>query len=91
MGPYKGPFFIGGSMTFTVYSKPGCGFCTKIERVLQLSEQKYVVYKLGKDFSPKEFVDEFGDDATFPQITYGDKVLGGCNETIDFLKEKNYL
>lgn len=78
-------------MTFTVYSKDGCPFCTKVERVLQLAELKYVVYKLGSDFTKNEFYQEFGKGSTFPRVVMDDKILGGCTETVKYLKENNLV
>jgi glutaredoxin len=78
-------------MTFTVYSKDGCPFCTKVERVLQLAELKYVVYKLGSDFTKNEFYQEFGKGSTFPKVVMDDKILGGCTETVKYLKENNLV
>ena len=32
------------TMKFTIYSKDGCPYCTKVEQVLQLAELQYVIY-----------------------------------------------
>ena len=45
------------TMTFTVYSRDGCPYCTKVEQVLQLAELKYVIYKLNRDYTREEFYD----------------------------------
>ncbi len=37
-------------MKFTVYSKRGCPYCTKIIKVLELSELDHKVYKLDEHF-----------------------------------------
>ena len=42
-------------MKFTIYSMDGCPYCTKIVQVMQLAEQKYVEYKLNRDFTVDEF------------------------------------
>jgi glutaredoxin len=42
-------------MKFTVYSKEGCPYCTKIEQVLQLAGLRYVNYNLYSDFTREEF------------------------------------
>ena len=34
---------------------------------------------------------EFGSGATFPQVLCDDKKLGGCTDTIKFLKEKQIV
>ena len=47
-----------------------------------------MVYELGEHFTTEEFYSEFGQGATFPQIVLGDIPLGGCRESIEYLKEK---
>lgn len=74
-------------MTFTVYSKPGCTFCEKMKQVLVLEELKHVVYELGRDFTREEFYDSFGEGSTFPQVMMDEKNLGGCKESLLYMKE----
>ena len=78
-------------MKFTVYSKDGCPYCTKIEQVLKLAQLQYVVYKLDKDFTREEFYSEFGQNTTFPQVICDTKYLGGCSDTVQYLKEQNLV
>jgi|TARA_S200002703_G_scaffold44175_2_gene38572 glutaredoxin len=78
-------------MTFTVYSKDNCPYCTKIEQLMQFTEVKYVIYKLDRDFTKEAFYDEYGEGATFPQVTFGEKRIGGCADTIKFLREQKHL
>jgi len=76
---------------FTVYSKDGCPYCTKVEQVLQLAELQHVVYKLDRDFTRQEFYREFGNGSTFPQVVVDDEAIGGCSETIKYLRENNHV
>lgn len=78
-------------MNFTVYSKDQCPYCYKIKQVLELTGNKFVVYNLGEDFTREEFVSEFGTEATFPQVLCDEKKLGGCTDTIKFLKENQIV
>jgi glutaredoxin len=79
-------------MKFTVYSKTGCPYCTKIEQVLKLAELQHVIYKLDTDFTREEFYAEFGQGSTFPQVILNDQEkLGGCTETVKYLKEQNLV
>jgi glutaredoxin-related protein len=78
-------------MKFTVYSKDGCPYCTKVQQVLETTELQHVVYKLGKDFTREEFYAEFGQRSTFPQVICDDKKLGGCIDTVKYLKENNLV
>tara|TARA_B100000003_G_scaffold2354_1_gene2206 strand:- start:2210 stop:2446 length:237 start_codon:yes stop_codon:yes gene_type:complete len=78
-------------MTFTVYSKDGCPFCVKVQKVLQLAELQHVVYKLGTDYDRTEFYEKFGEGSTFPQVLLDDKFIGGCTETVKYLREQKLV
>ena len=78
-------------MTFTVYSKDNCPYCSKVEKVLQLAGLQHVIYKLGTDFTRGEFITQFGPNATFPQVIESGKNIGGCTETVKYLKENNLV
>ena len=76
---------------FTVYSKNGCPYCEKVKSVLELTEQRHVVYLLGREFTGQDFYSKFGEGSTFPQVVYDDKNLGGCVDTLRFLREQKIL
>tara|TARA_B100000378_G_scaffold239307_1_gene207101 strand:- start:118 stop:354 length:237 start_codon:yes stop_codon:yes gene_type:complete len=78
-------------MNFTVYSRKGCDYCERIKTVLRLTGCTYVVYNLGEDFTREEFIAEFGEGSTFPQVSCNGKKLGGSVETIKFLKEQQVV
>lgn len=68
-------------MTFVVYSKRLCPYCDNIVKILnELSISKgysVIVYELNTDFNKDQFLSEFGEGSTFPQILLNDKHLGG--------------
>ena len=78
-------------MNFTVYSKDGCPYCEKIKEVLELGNFQFVEYKLDEDFNRFEFSEEFGGNATFPQVTINGQKMGGCTETVKYLREHNMV
>jgi glutaredoxin len=78
-------------MAFVVYSKSGCPYCDKIKQVMRLAELQHVVYELGVDFSRDQFYSEFGNGSTFPQVRLNEQNLGGCNDTVKYLKEYNIV
>jgi glutaredoxin len=59
--------------------------------VLQLAELQYVVYKLNTDFTREEFYAEFGEGSTFPQVIVDEKHIGGCTDTVQYLKEQKLV
>ncbi len=78
-------------MNFTVYSKDGCPFCTKVVQVLELAKLNHVVYKLGDHFERDAFYGQFGNGSTFPQVVLNGTNLGGCTETVQYLKENKLV
>ena len=78
-------------MNFTIYSREGCPFCERIIKILELGNFKFVEYKLDEDFNRFEFSEEFGGNATFPQVTINGQKMGGCTETVKYLKEHNMV
>ena len=79
-------------MKFTVYSKNGCPYCDKVKKVLELTELQHIVQVLDQDFTKEEFYSKFGDQSTFPQVVLNDNVnLGGCTDTVKFLKENQII
>ena len=76
---------------FTVYSKDGCPYCTKVVQVLELAKLNHVVYKLGDHFDADGFYGQFGNGSTFPQVVIDSTNLGGCSETVQYLKEKKLV
>tara|TARA_Y100001968_G_scaffold49446_1_gene39792 strand:+ start:657 stop:893 length:237 start_codon:yes stop_codon:yes gene_type:complete len=78
-------------MNFTVYSKDGCPFCTKVVQVLRLAKLNHVVYKLGEHFERDAFYGQFGNGSTFPQVVLNGTNLGGCTETVKYLQENQLV
>ena len=78
-------------MKFTLYSKEGCSFCKKAERLLEIAKVEYRVYKLGIDFTREQFIAEFGRSSSFPRILVDDKLIGGWLDTFKYLEEKNLV
>ena len=75
------------NMNFAVYSKENCPYCSKIKMALELTGNQFVVYNLNEHFTKDEFYAEFGEGSTFPQVICDDRKLGGCIETVKYLKE----
>ena len=76
---------------FTIYSKDGCPYCEKIEEVMKLAKLSHVNYKLDEDFNKDGFYGQFGEGSTFPQVVLNGDNLGGCTDTVKYLKEKSIV
>ena len=78
-------------MTFIVYTRPGCPYCTQIKQVLEGKKYGYTEYQLNKDFTREEFYGEFGPGTTFPQVLLDQKKIGGCTESVRYLRQYNLI
>ena len=78
-------------MNFAVYTKEGCPYCEKVKNVMELTKVSHVVYNLDEHFDRKSFYGEFGEGSTFPQVVVDGKKLGGCVDTIQYLKENKIV
>lgn len=78
-------------MSFTVYSKPDCPYCETIKRVLVGKDLEFQEYILDVDFNRTQFYDEFGEGSTFPQVTYNGQKLGGCTDSVKYLREQGVI
>ena len=68
-----------------IYTRENCQYCTKLKMILDSFDVKYTAYKLDENFTREEFYTEFGQGATFPQVTLDGMIMGGCNDTIEYL------
>lgn len=75
---------------FTIYSMPGCNYCRQVKQLMELTEQRHVVYTLDEDFTIEEFESNF-NTRLFPQVVYNKQHIGGCQETVAYLREQNLV
>ncbi len=78
-------------MNFAVYTRTGCPYCTKVKQVLEGKGYNFREYKLGVDFEREAFYNQFGNGSTFPQVVLNSTNLGGCTETVQYLREHNLI
>ena len=73
---------------FTVYGRPGCGYCYRAVELLESHghEFRYIdIYRKG--MSKLDVSREINQPVyTMPQIIHGENYVGGCRELINYLK-----
>ena len=85
------------TMKFLIYSKFGCPFCIKLKRAMEIANLQHEVYMLDENFDRNEFYAKFGHGSTFPQVVLNVEGpddgtrLGGCTETIQYLRENKLV
>ena len=78
-------------MNFTVYTKEGCPYCSSILQNLVGKDLDFTEYKLDDNFTKEEFYAEFGEGSTFPQVVMDGKKLGGCMDSVKYLREERII
>jgi|TARA_B100000073_G_scaffold87346_1_gene68099 glutaredoxin 3 len=74
-----------------IYTRPGCPYCTKIKEVYRMRGWTYTEYVLDQQFTRAQFKEEFGQRATFPQVLINGSRIGGCTESIKYLRENSFI
>ena len=74
-----------------IYTRPGCPYCPKIKEVYRMRGWQYSELVLDQNFTRDQFRQEFGQRATFPQVLINGNKIGGCTESIAYLRENKCL
>ena len=74
-----------------LYSRDNCQWCERVRQLMDSVKFPYIEYKYGVDFTRKEFYAEFGEGATFPQVSIDNKHIGGFKDTMHFLQEEGII
>ena len=78
-------------MKAVLWSKDNCQWCERVRQLFTHCKIDYLEYKLDKDFTRRQFYEEFEEGATFPQVQIDNKHIGGCKDTLHYLQEKNLI
>jgi hypothetical protein len=73
-------------MIAVIYSN-GSQECERMSALLEAIPEvnDFHKYDLGIHFSDKQFRDEFGQEATYPQVSIGKKHIGNMKEALQFM------
>ena len=75
-------------MTTAVIYSNGSQECERIAQLLISIGGEFLEYKLDKHFTQKAFEQEFGDEATYPQVAIGTKHIGSMKETLQYMNSR---
>ena len=65
--------------------------CERAKTVLEKVNFQIQEYKLNQHFSARGFIEEFGEEAEYPQVNVGFRHIGGLKDTLNYFKENNIL
>ena len=78
-------------MKAVLWSKDNCQWCERVRQLFTHCKIDYLEYKLDKDFTRRQFYEEFEEGATFPQVQLDNKHIGGCKDTLHYLQSKKMI
>ena len=75
--------------TFTVYGRPGCGYCVAATRLLETQGHPFdYVDIFAEGISTSQLAEIVGRQVwTVPQVMHGEHYIGGYRELVPYLKE----
>jgi len=74
-------------LTAVIYSN-GSQECERMSMLLKSLGGEFHEYLLDVDFSERQFKMEFGDEATYPQVSLGSEHIGNIKETLQYMNEQ---
>jgi len=78
-------------MTTAVIYSNGSQECERITMLLRSLGGEFLEYKLNVHFTQKSFEQEFGTEATYPQVSIGYDHIGSMKETLQYLNTKGLI
>ena len=73
-------------LTAVIYSNSSQE-CERMSMLLKAIGGEFHEYLLGVHFSDRQFRQEFGSEATYPQCSIGSKHVGNMKETMQYMKD----
>ena len=73
-----------------IYSN-GSQECERMSMLLKSIGGEFHEYLLGVHFSDRQFRQEFGSEATYPQCSIGSKHVGNMKETMQYMKDVGFF
>jgi hypothetical protein len=77
-------------MQAVIYSN-GSQECDRVASLLKSLGGEFLEYKLNEHFTQRAFEQEFGAEATYPQVSIGYKHIGSMKETLHYMQINDML
>ncbi len=77
-------------MTSVIYSN-GSQECERLTSLLNSLGGEFLEYKLNEHFTQRSFEQEFGSEATYPQVAIGAKHVGDLKEALHYMKDRGII
>ena len=65
--------------------------CERLSQLLKSLGGEFLEYRLNQHFPQRAFEQEFGSDATYPQVSIGAEHIGNLKETLQHMKQRGMI
>jgi len=73
-----------------IYSKDQCPWCERAKSLLELHNVTYNEIKIGREITREEFLEQFPNTRTVPQIYVGETRVGGYDDLSASIKNGSF-
>lgn len=78
-------------MNIIVYKTNGCGYCVKIDELMERANLEYNSILVGRDITKEEFLNLCPEAKGYPHVIIDGQRIGGLVETVKYLLEKGLI
>jgi len=78
-------------MDITIYTKPGCGYCTQVKQLMDRAGFPYTEINATRLDLREEFLSKYPDAKTYPYVIIDGEPIGGLVETAKLFIQKGYV
>lgn len=72
-----------------LYSKDNCKFCEMAKDLLKTKQFDFTEYRIGKDITREEFMEQFPNIRTAPAIFINGEYIGGWTNILEWVDQYN--
>jgi len=87
MGVERPSFF----MQITIYTIPGCSYCTHVKELMRRANLSYEDYLVGKDITKTQLLQEYPLAQGFPYVIIDGEPVGGLTQTAKYLVDRGLV
>jgi glutaredoxin 3 len=78
-------------MDITVFKIKGCGYCVKINELMERAQIEYTTIMVDDEITSEEFKEKFPNASGFPYVIIDGEPVGGLVETVKLFVEKGLV
>lgn len=78
-------------MEITIYTIPGCSYCTHVKELMRRADLPYQHFLVGKDITKADLLKNYPLAQGFPYVIIDGEPVGGLTQTAKYLVDKGLV